>query len=360
LTGDGPTSLKKVRTLEGTMRRLNLCTGAVLCCFGLNSQAQQDTLDIYWIDADGGAATLIVTPAGESVLMDAGFSRPDNAHAKRVVEAMTDAGLESLDYFIASHFHGDHVGGAEALAGMVQIGEFIDHGESVEQDTERGRPAWEGYQAALSMATRRRSSAVRPGDIVPLRDVDLTFVTSNREVPLRPMSSQGANALCHGADPGPEDDGENSRSVGYIVTLGDFEFLNLGDLTPRGQHALACPENLVGVVDLMQIPHHGSGIAPQLVSALAPTAAVSSTGANKGGSPEGYTAMADVPGIEGIWQLHRALGADDSHNTSEAMTANLDDVNDEGYWIKAEVQPDGSSYTIINARNQHREMYKTK
>jgi beta-lactamase superfamily II metal-dependent hydrolase len=342
------------------MRRLNLCAGIAVSFFGLSVQAQQDTLDIYWIDADGGASTLIVTAAGESVLMDAGYSLPDDAHAKRVVAAMTDAGIDSLDYFIASHFHGDHVGGVLALAEMVTIGEFVDHGESVEQETERGRPAWEAYRGALQLASRRNSSPVRPGDILPLQGVDLTIVSSNLEVPLKSMNPQGANALCHGADPGPEDTGENSRSVGYMVTLGDFEFLNLGDLTPGGQHALACPENLIGVVDLMQVPHHGSDLAPQLMSALAPTAAVSSTGARKGGSPEGYEVMAGVPGIEDIWQLHRALGTDDEHNSSDELIANLDENNDAGFWIKAEVQPDGSSYTIINGRNQHRETYTTK
>ena len=342
------------------MRRLNVCAGIAVSLFGLSVQAQQDTLDIYWIDADGGAATLIVTAAGESVLMDAGYNLPDDAHAKRVIAAMMDAGIDSLDYFIASHFHSDHVGGVLALAEMIEIGEFVDHGESIEQEFERGRPAWEGYRAALQLASRRNSSPVRPGDILPLQGVDFTIVSSNLEVPLNPMNPQGANALCHGADPGPEDAGENSRSVGYIVAVGDFEFLNLGDLTSGGQYVLACPENLIGVVDLMQIPHHGNDLAPQLMSALAPTAAVSSTGARKGGSPEGYTVMANVPGIEGIWQLHRALGTDDEHNTSEEMIANLDENNDAGYWIKAEVQPDGSSYTIINGRNQHRETYTTK
>ena len=339
------------------MRRLNLWAGLALCCFGLSAQAQRETLDIYWIDVEGGAATLLVTPGGQSVLMDAGYSRPDDSHAKRVVAAMTDAGIDRLDYFIASHFHGDHVGGAAALAQLVPIAEFIDHGESVEQTTERGRPAWEAYLAA---AATGKPTSVRPGDVLPLGSVDLTIVTSNRAVPLKPMDPQGPNAFCQDADPGPEDAGENSRSVGYIASLGDFQFLNLGDLTVGGQHALACPENLVGTVDLMQVPHHGNGIARQLVWALGPTVAVSSNGARKGGSPEGYEAMATVPGIEGIWQLHRALGADDDHNASASKTANLTEENDRGYWIKAEVQPDGSSYTITNGRNQYSETYTTK
>jgi beta-lactamase superfamily II metal-dependent hydrolase len=339
------------------MRRLTLWAGLALCCFGLNAQAQRETLDIYWIDVEGGAATLIVTPGGQSVLMDAGYGRPDDSHAKRVVAAMTDAGIDRLDYFIASHFHGDHVGGAAALAQLVPIAEFVNHGESVEQETERGRPAWEAYLAA---AATGKSTTVEPGDVLPLKGVDLTIVASNRAVPLKPLDPQGPNALCRNADPGREDAGENSRSVGYIVALGDFQFLNLGDLTVGGQHALACPENLVGVVDLLQVPHHGNGIAPQLMWALGPTAAVSSTGARKGGSPDGYEAFATIPGIEGIWQLHRALGTDDAHNTSEPMTANLTEENDRGYWIKAEVQPDGSSYTISNGRNHYSETYTTK
>lgn len=339
------------------MRRLKFFTCVTSFFFGLNAQAQQETLDIYWIDADGGAATLVVTPAGESVLMDAGFARPDDSHAKRVVAAMADAGIDSLDYFVASHFHGDHVGGALALSQMVPIAEFIDHGESVEKDTERGRPAWEAYLAA---AETGKPTSVRPGDVLPLDGVTVTIVTSNREVPIASMTPHSSNALCSNADPGTADMGENSRSVGYMVSLGEFEFLNLGDLTFDRQHALACPENLVGVVDLLQVPHHGNDIAPQLVSALAPTAAVSSTGATKGGSPEGFEAMAEVPGIEDIWQLHRALGTDDAHNTSAEMTANLTDDNDQGYWIKAEVRTDGSSYTITNSRNQHSATYQTR
>ena len=341
------------------MARLTLIAATAFCLLGFSAQAQ-NTLDIYWIDADGGAATLVVTPERESVLMDAGYKLPDDGHAKRVVAAMKDAGIDSLDYFIASHFHGDHVGGVESLASLVTIGEFVSHGESVEQTTERGRPAWEAYLAGANLAERRSPTPVRPGDILPLAGIDFSIVSSNLEVPFRSLDPQGPNALCENADPGAPDQGENARSVGYLVRLGNFEFLNLGDLTVAGQHAMACPENLIGVVDLMQVPHHGSDLAPQLLSALMPTATVSSTGARKGGSPDGFEVVASIPGIEGIWALHRAMGADDDHNASESMVANPSEDNDQGYWIKAEVQPDGSSFTIINGRNQYSETYTTK
>ena len=331
-----------------------------LACLPAVAAAQSASLDIYWIDADGGAATLIVTPEREAVLMDAGFDLPDDLHAKRIVAAMEDAGIDEIDYFIASHFHRDHVGGVEALAGLVTIGEFVDHGESVEQTTARGAPAWEGYLRALAMADRTASTPVRPGDVLPLRGVELSIVTSNLEVPLQPLDPQGPNALCSGADAGPHDEGENARSVGYIVRLGDFDFLDLGDLTMRGQHAVACPENLIGVVDLMQVPHHGNGIAPQLMGALSATVAVSSTGARKGGSPEGYEAVMASPDLEDVWQLHTALGTDEEHNTDPEMIANLTEENDAGHWIKASVVPGESSFTVANARNGYSRSYPIK
>jgi beta-lactamase superfamily II metal-dependent hydrolase len=35
--------------------------------------AQPQNLEIYWIDVEGGAATLIVPPSGQSMLIDTGW-----------------------------------------------------------------------------------------------------------------------------------------------------------------------------------------------------------------------------------------------------------------------------------------------
>ncbi len=322
----------------------------------LNAPPQQATLDIYWIDVEGGAATLIITPERESILMDAGWNRADERDATRIQAAMKDAGITGIDYFIASHFHGDHVGGLPALAGRVPIKQFTDHGDSVIQDRERGRIAWANY---LSAAKGKRQT-VRPGDKLPLEGVELTFVTSNREILSQALAPQSANQHCQGALPGDDVSGENSRSVGYLMSLGEFQFLNLGDLTVNVQHALACPENRLGVVDIFQVPHHGNGVAPQLTWALSPTVAVLNNGPHKGGGAEGFEIVKKSPGLQGIWQLHRALDTDSDHNATERMTANLSEKDDLGYWIKAVVQADGSSYTITNGRNQFTEKYPSK
>ena len=164
----------------------------------LSAQEPAETLDIYWIDVEGGAATLIVTPAGESILMDAGWGRPDERDAARIQAAMTDAQIERIDYFIASHFHWDHVGGLPALAGRVEIGEFIDHGDSVEQ--EQSKKAWDAY---LSAAASNRHP-VKPGDQLPLEGVEFTFVTADGNT-WRAGEAMGPNPYCAGASPGEHD-----------------------------------------------------------------------------------------------------------------------------------------------------------
>jgi hypothetical protein len=82
--------------------------------------------------------------------------------------------------------------------------------------------------------------------------------------------STGPNPHCGGTWPYPDESGENASSVGYLVSLGAFQFLNLGDITLNLQYALACPENKLGEVDIYQVPHHGNGVAPQLTWARAP------------------------------------------------------------------------------------------
>src|SRR5688572_2468262 len=93
------------------------------------------TLDIYWIDVEGGASTLIVTPQGQSVLMDTGWAGFNDRDASRIEQVIRkEAGLVRLDYVLISHFHADHAGGLAALAKGVPISSFVDHGDLVEDN----------------------------------------------------------------------------------------------------------------------------------------------------------------------------------------------------------------------------------
>jgi len=319
-----------------------------------------DTLDIYWIDVEGGAATLIVTPEGETVLMDAGWSGRGDRDPKRIEHVLKhEAKAEKLNYFITSHFHGDHVGGLPALAKMVPIGAFLDHGVSVDAESERGKPLWDRYLAAAG--DKRR--AVKPGETLPLKGVELTILAADNAVIAQPVANGGgANSLCDNFEVRPEDKGENGKSVGFLIRVGDFEFLDLGDLTWNYELEIACPVNLIGEVDLYQTTHHGMDMsgAVQHIHALNPTVAVMNNGHRKGGTPIFYDVLKSSPGIEDIWQSHRALSSDAAHNTSEELTANLVATDScEGHWIKASIHPDGS-YTITNSRNGFSKTYQPK
>lgn len=334
---------------------LRVALGTALGTVLLAAQPPDAGLEIYWIDVEGGAATLVVTPSRQSILMDAGRERPDERNARRIQDALRDAGVDGIDYFIASHFHGDHVGGLPALAARVPIGRFVDHGDSVEQSTARGLAAWNAYR---SVAEGRRRT-VAPGDKLPLRGLEFSFVLAGGETLDRPLLPLGPNPHCDRTEiPGlhqgiyPEEGGESARSVGYLVSLGAFQFLNLGDATPNVQYALACPENLLGEVDVYQVPRHGDGVAPELTWALAPAVAVISNGPREGGSAEGFQVVARSPRLEDIWQSHRPPDADGAYRADDDLTANLTAEDDRrGHWIKAAVDPEGRSYSLTNGRN---------
>ena len=93
------------------------------------------TLDIYYIDVEGGQATLFVSPSGESLLVDTGF--PGERDSGRIMEAVKAAGLTQIDHLVATHYHVDHIGNVTTLASAIPIKHFYDHGVTAEPDRER-------------------------------------------------------------------------------------------------------------------------------------------------------------------------------------------------------------------------------
>src|SRR5580658_5013386 len=169
--------------------------------------AQSGNLQIVWTDVEGGGATLIVTPSGQSLLVDTGFPQ-DDRDAKRIFAAAQAAGLKKIDILWITHFHLDHVGGVPALAKLIPIDKFYDHGDSIEANTPQGAQLYSDYKAVA----QGKRVLVKPGDKIPLKGVDITAVSAAGQVISKPINGGGPNDFCKDAQQKPEDKTENGQS----------------------------------------------------------------------------------------------------------------------------------------------------
>ena len=88
--------------------------------------------EIYFVDVEGGQSTLIVSPSGQSMLIDTGWRGFEGRDADRIVQAAKAARIKQIDYLLITHYHRDHVGGVPQLADRMKILNFLDHGPNTE------------------------------------------------------------------------------------------------------------------------------------------------------------------------------------------------------------------------------------
>jgi competence protein ComEC len=332
----------------------------ILALLGAGVAYGAQNLEIYWIDAEGGASTLIVSPSGESMLVDTANKTPDDRDAKRIFSAAQQAGLKKIDILVTTHFHGDHIGAMPALAAMIPIGMYMDHGPSVEL----ARPSVAAVYKAYEEQAAGKRRILKAGDRIPLRGVDVDVVMSAGQAISKPMKGAGAaNPACADFKPHPDDtDPDNDQSVGFVLQYGKFRFIDLGDLTWNYEQKLVCPSNLIGKIDLYQTTHHGldRSNSPQFVWAIQPSVAVMNNGPRKGGPVSVFETLRKSSGLQDIWQGHLALATPTEVNTGEQMIANMEPTAEcKGNLIKASVDAKGQ-FTITNLRNTFSKMYQSR
>lgn len=329
------------------------------CLIVATTASAQPTLDIFHVDVEGGAATLIVTPARESVLVDAGWPGNDGRDVKRIKAAMDAAGITRIDHVITTHYHTDHVGGLPPLMAAVPIGMFYDHGPMPEP---HAKDYASNYQAYIGAVARRRTLA--PGDTLPLKAsgaVPLTLDVVAAAGVVKTKAAAPANASCGSVAPQPDDTSDNARSVGFILTYGAFDFFDAGDLTWNTEARLVCPGNSLHEVDVYQVTHHGADASnhPLVLKALAPTVAIMNNGARKGGAASTVRAVQALPSVRAFYQLHRNVTTGPGDNTSPDLVANPDESPDAGHMISVHVHADGR-YDVVNHRTGDRRSFTAR
>lgn len=330
------------------------------------------TLDIYFIDVEGGQATLVVTPSGESLLIDTGFpsddaliapafgAKPgasaDGRDPKRILAAARDAGVTRIDTLLLTHYHADHAGGAVELAQLLPVKTFVDHGPPA-AGADEGVPGtqkiYEGYAALRASG---KHVLAKPGERLPLKGIEAIIVSSDGATLGKALPGAGQpNRACGAGIVPAQEKIENPHSVGVRLQYGSFRFLDVGDLSGEPLFNLACPNGLIGKADVYLIAHHGGadGADPSMFEAIQPLVAVFNNGPRKGAQPKTLAQVKQTPGLDG-WQLHRSIipGAE---NAPEERLANLDEATNA--WIKVSASEDGS-FTVTNGRTGYSKRYK--
>ena len=322
--------------------------------------ATDKRLDVYWVDVEGGAATLIVTPDGESVLVDAGF--PGGRDAGRIHKVASEvAHLSRIDHLVVTHYHLDHFGGVAELAGLMPVLNLYERGIDTAPETERNDPRAEAYKKA---AVGRRT-IVQPGMEIPLRGrkgaekTRVRFLAASQKF-IAPKGAKKNEAICQDLGEREPDPSDNANSVVLVVEHGGFRFFDAGDLTWNLEGRLVCPMDLVGPVDVYQSTHHGvdNSNNPVVIRTLQPTVVVFNNGPRKGGDPESMAAVRSSPAVKAVYQVHRNV-REGTLNTVDSRIANQEE-NCQGEFIKMSVDPEGGSYILSVPSTGYSEAYKTR
>jgi beta-lactamase superfamily II metal-dependent hydrolase len=218
-------------------------------------------LQVHMLDVGQGDSILIISPEGKSVLIDAG----DTGRGKIVLDALKRYNVNQLDYFIATHAHADHIGGADEVINATKVLNVIDSGvvpptRSSDESTNKNAkpksgkstdlPTTKSYLDFLEAVKKNGSNYAHaePGTKYDLGGgAQLTVLA-----PIQPFFTKD-QLRSGGNEP-------NANSVVVRLDYGDFSMLFTGDAEAQTEERMMNKgENISAKV--LKVGHHGSKYA---------------------------------------------------------------------------------------------------
>ena len=327
-----------------------------------------DTMEVYAIDTEGGKAMLVVSPSGETMLVDLGWTDSDMRASStgQVIAALKEIGVARIDHLVISHYDIDHIGDLPGFLQAIQVGHVYDHGDIqlAQVDDPRwarmGETAKARFETHAALRARIGHTVLKPGDRVPIRGIDVLVIHAGGKWITEPLPGAGApNPVCataKQADLNPRDL-EDDQSIGLLYTFGDFRLYDPADLEAHNAHDLVCPDNPIGTVDVYAINVHGQnkGYSAAMVSALSAPVILEFNGNRKGGDADVWTNLRSLATPPDIWALHFNDPAGPEKNPPPDFIANLPGP-DGMKSIRISATRNGT-FTVTNERNGFSKTY---
>ena len=287
----------------------------VAALFVLLGSASGQTLRIYHIDVEQGAATLFISPGGKSLLVDCGKT----GHGSRVKNIMQQAGISQINFFVDTHYHEDHFGGIPSLVnGGTTIGSAYDRGDKDFLPAAKlNEDAYKEYQNLVG----HNAKHLMRGETIPLDpNMAVTCIASGGVV-------LGEENPVPGVD-------ENDMSIALLVQHGAFRYFIGGDMANTTEKKIA-DRDLVTDVDVYHTDHHGSETSslPAMMQDLRPNVIIISNGNNatyqhpRQKTLDNFASMSPAPLV---FQTNKYLKGEAGGNVADDFIADLTTVGMNG------------------------------
>jgi beta-lactamase superfamily II metal-dependent hydrolase len=199
-------------------------------------------LQIHYLNVGQGDAALIVSPLGQTMLVDTGpFSAGNCASATGIITQLTGIGVTRLDYHVASHYDADHIGCSDHVVARFPL-------QQVAYDRGTSNPPSTQTYTRYATAVAGKRQAVSVGQQIVLDGGSSAPVTF-QVVAVNGNGTSGSLT-------------ENDRGVVVVLHFGSFDAEFGGDLSGDPGSSVHNIESLVapavGQIEVYKVHHHGS------------------------------------------------------------------------------------------------------